>query len=123
MHRLAGALGQPFQMQLCHAHDVHAVDDAAGQFKHFQGQTVASVVGVLHGVAQPHKACQQPVGGAFGKAGVRRKLLQARPAGMSRQRLDDAKNALHALHAVLLGHGRFTSKIHKKFIFSVSGAL
>ena len=35
MHGLAGALGQPLQMRLRHAHDVHAVHNAAGQLKHF----------------------------------------------------------------------------------------
>ena len=35
MHGLAGALAQPLQMRLGHVHDLHAVDDTAGQLKHF----------------------------------------------------------------------------------------
>ena len=34
MNRLAGALGQALQMNLGHAHHIHAVDNAGGNFKH-----------------------------------------------------------------------------------------
>ena len=132
VHRLAGALGQPLQMQLGHPHDVHAVHDAGGQLEHLQRQAVMAGDAVLPGIAQLHQAGQQPVGGAFGKAGFRRQLLQPHPRRVGGQHLDDAENALDALHAarfapgLLCVHGvpsppRRTvraPKINKKFTFS-----
>ena len=104
MHRLAGSLGQPLQMGFGHPHDVHTVDDAAGQLEHFQRQAVAAGLPVLHGIPQRHQAGQQPVHRAFGQFRFLGQPLQAGPCRVCRQPLDQRKNALHALYTAFIRH-------------------
>ena len=119
MHSLAGALGEALQMRLGHAHDVHAVHDAARQLKHLQGQAVMAVFLVLHHIAQPDQTGQQPVNGAFGKPGLPCQRLQADPGGVRRQMLDQLEDALHALYAAFFCHTTgLPMKFNKKFIIS-----
>ena len=55
---------------------------------------------LLRGIAQADQACQQPVHGAFGKAGLLRQPLQAGPGRVGCQLFDQLEDALDALHAV-----------------------
>ena len=107
MHGLAGALAQPLQVRLGNVHDLHAVDDAAGQLKHFQGQPVTAGTWFLRCITQADQACQQPVHGAFGKVGLLCQPLQTGPGRVRCQLFDQLEDALHALYAAFFGQMGF----------------
>lgn len=119
MHRFAGTLGQSFQMCFSYPHNVHTIDDAAGQLKHFQRQPVPAGRFVLGHIAKPHQAGQQPVHRALGQVGALGQPLQAGPCGVRCQQLNQRKNALHTLYAAFFRHKTASfPKFNNLFIFS-----
>ena len=110
MHGFAGALGQPLQMGFGHAHDIHAVDNAAGKFKHFQRQAVAVPRFVLRHIPQRRQAGQQPVHRAFGQPGALRQPLQRSALRVGGQLFNQGKGALHALYAGFFRHKTTSAK-------------
>ena len=101
MHRLARMAGKLVQMRLCNGHDIHIVDDAAGQLEHLHRQPIVRGETVLHRVAQRYKAGEQPVRRAFGQAALGADGLQGRALGVCAQDFDQCEDACHALHAAV----------------------
>lgn len=84
MHRLARMAGKLVQMRLCNGHDIHIVDDAAGQLEHLHRQPIVRGETVLHRVAQRYKAGEQPVRRALAAA-LAADGLQGRALGVCAQ--------------------------------------